>query len=129
LIASQLLVEVELVKVVLARLEGKSDALAMSATKLLQMRHDLPAVWPHVEEHLYESAIALNAPAIAEMVGLVALEDRLSHLTGTRCARLIRDKVQSKKVIHEELVSRCRERPTKGVNDCAPNGGAGGERT
>ena len=80
LIASQLLVEVELVKIDLADLEGKSDALAESATRLLQMRQDLPSVWPHVEERLCELAITLDAPAVAENVVLTALEDRLSHL-------------------------------------------------
>ena len=54
LIASQLLVEVELVKIDIAELERKSEALAESTTRLLQMRHDLPAVWPHLEERLYE---------------------------------------------------------------------------
>jgi hypothetical protein len=63
-------------------------------------------VWPHVEERLYESAIALNAPAVAENVVLAALEDRLSHLMGKRCARLIRDEIRARKVIHEAVASR-----------------------
>jgi tetratricopeptide (TPR) repeat protein len=106
LIASQLLVEVELVKIDIAYLEGKSDALAESVARLLQMRQGLPSVWPHVEERLYESAIALNAPAVAENVVLAALEDRLSHLMGKRCARLIRDEIRARKVIHEAVASR-----------------------
>jgi hypothetical protein len=73
---------VELVKIDIAHLEGKSEAPAQSVTRLLQTRQDLPSVWPHVEERLYESAIALNAPVVAESVVLAAVEDRLSRLTG-----------------------------------------------
>jgi tetratricopeptide (TPR) repeat protein len=108
LIAKQLLVEVELVKIDIAELEGESEALAESTSRLLQMRQDLPAVWPHLEERLYESAIALSAPLIAENVVLTAIEDRLSRLTGEASAQLIRDEVRSGKVIHEVIVLRCR---------------------
>jgi hypothetical protein len=87
------------------------------------MRHDLPSVWPHVEEYLYESSIALNAPNVAETVALAALEDRLSHLTGKKCARFIRDEVRSRKVIYEAVVSRCRERHAEGVTNGATAGG------
>jgi len=80
LIASQLLIEVELVKIDIADLEGKSEALANSATRLLKMRQDFPYLWPHVEERLYELAIALNTPAVAENETLAALEHRLSRL-------------------------------------------------
>ena len=105
LIASQLLVEVELVKIDIANLEVKSEALAASTERLLGIRQDLPSVWPHVEERLYESAIALNAPTAAESVVLTAVEDRLSRLMGKKCARLIRDEVGSGKVIREAVAS------------------------
>jgi tetratricopeptide (TPR) repeat protein len=120
LIASQLLVEVELVKIDIAELEGKSEDLAESTTRLLQIRQDLPAVWPHLEERLYESAIALNAPLVAENVVLTAVEDRLSRLTGKRCAEMIRDEVRSGK-IHEVIVSRCHERQLERASDCVPD--------
>jgi tetratricopeptide (TPR) repeat protein len=124
LIASQLLVEIELVKIDMANLEGKSEALAGSANRLLQMRQDLPSVWPHLEERLYESAIALNAPVVAEDVVLAAIEDRLYRLTGKKCAQLIRDEVRSGKVIHEVGVSRCRVPQPEKVNDCVPDSGS-----
>jgi hypothetical protein len=112
LVASQLLVEVELVRIDLAELDRKSDTLAESVARLLPMRQDLPSIWPHVEERLYECSIALNAPDVAEGVILAALEDRLSRLTGKRWAVWIRDEVRSRKVAHEAAASRCRERQT-----------------
>ena len=124
LISSQLLVEVELVKIDIAELEGKREALAESVNRLLQMRQSLPSVWPHVEELLYESAIALNTPATAELVVLAALEDRLSHLTGRKCALWIRNEVLSRKLIHEALASRCGPGQTQGVGAPVPGLGS-----
>jgi tetratricopeptide (TPR) repeat protein len=115
LIVSQLLVEVELVKIDIAYLEGKSDRLADSAARLLRMREDLPSIWPHIEERLYDSALALNAPAVAERVVLAALEDRLSHLTGKTSAQLVC--VRSSEVVREVVVLRCRERQNGGISD------------
>jgi hypothetical protein len=121
LITSQLLVEAELVKIDIAKLEGKREALAESTTGLLQMRHDIPAIWPHLEEHLYESAIALNAPDVAENVVLTAIEDRLSRLTGEKWAQSIRDEVRSTKVIHRAIASRCDVLEPGRVSDFVPN--------
>ena len=116
LIASQLLVEVELVKIDIAELEGKSEVSA-ETKRLLRMRQKLPAVWPHLEERLYELAISLNAPVVAEDVVLTAVEDRLSRLTGEKCAQMIRDELQSGKVIHEVIASRCRARVSGTASD------------
>ena len=121
LIARHLLIELELVRIDIAELEGKSEALAKSADMLLKMRHDLPSIWPHVEERLFESAIALNTPVVAEHVVLAAIEDRLSRLTGSKSARLIRDHVQSGKVLRETIVSRCRVRQPEGVKNSVPD--------
>ena len=124
LIASQLLVEMELVNIDIADLEGKSDRLADSAARLLRMREDLPSIWPHIEERLYESALALNAPAVAESVILAAMEDRLSRLTGEISAQLICSTVRSRSVVREVVLLRCREQQEGSTGD-APNDQAG----
>ena len=102
----QLKAEIELVRIDIAVLQGERGALQRSTKSLLSMRHTLPSIWPHVEERLYESAIALNCPQTAELVVVTAVKDRLSRLVGETSACEIQSEVRSGSAIHAAVAAR-----------------------